>query len=301
MTGPTTPEPQPEAAADAGVTQVALGDPYGYVALHPSMDDIIAQASGEEAGRAGFFGRLFGRGRKDDEPSPASAMPTRAPFAPISNEPVAPAPAVSAFEPEATAPTAPAAFAPAPYLPPTPAPTPPPASFAPEPGAPVAEPFAFTPAPAAPEPAPAQPAAFSPEQLANPLGWEAAGASALEAATFEAAATTYEPRLDTDHPSGRYHADEEADLTRSVFSELSSLSESRPKVEKTRAGLQKRRAVTEKPVEVTPIAEEVTLTPKDRDAEAVRHRFSSFYSGTQRARSDVEELELRSTPQPANE
>lgn len=300
-TGPTAPEPRPEPAADAGVTQVALSDPYGYVAPHPSMDDIIAQASGEEAGRAGFFGRLFGRGRKDDEPSPASAMPTRAPFAPISNEPVAPAPAAAAFEPEATAPTPPAAFDPAPYLPPTPAPTPPPASFAPEPGAPVAEPFAFTPAPAAPEPTPAQPAAFSPEQLANPLGWEAAGASALEAATFEAAATTYEPRLDTDHPSGRYYADEEADLTRSVFSELSSLSESRPKVEKTRAGLQKRRAVTEKPVEVTPIAEEVTLTPKDRDAEAVRHRFSSFYSGTQRARSDVEELELRSTPQPANE
>ena len=301
VTGPTTPEPQPEAAPDAGVTQVALGDPYGYAAPHPTMDDIIAQASGEEAGRAGFFGRLFGRGRKGDEPAPASAMPTRAPFAPISNEPVAPAPGASAFEPEVTPPAPPAAFDPAPYLPPTPAPTPPPASFTPEPGAPVAEPFAFIPAPAAPEPAPAQPAAFSPEQLANPLGWEAAGASALQAATFEAAATTYEPRLDTDHPSGRYYADEEADLTRSVFSELSSLSESRPKVEKTRAGLQKRRAVTAKPVEVTPIAEEVTLTPKDRDAEAVRHRFSSFYSGTQRARSDVEELELRSTPQPANE
>ncbi|WP_062465319.1 ATP-binding protein [Demequina soli] len=291
----------------AGVTDVALDDQFAYGgSAHPSMDDIIAQASGEEAGRAGFFGRLFGRGRHDDASAPAPKLPTRAPFSLPAEEqaaftpgtfapavPTADAPApVAAFEPQAFDP------APAPAQP-EPAPasfTPAPTSFAPEPAT-APEPEAF---PTAFAPAPAEPA-FSPEQLAEPSGWEAAGADALAAATTEVAAQSYQPVIDTEHTSGRGDGDAEADLARAAFSELSSLSEFRPKVEKTKAGLQKRRPVAQPPVEVTPIEDEVTLSPKERDADAVRSRFSSFYSGTQRARTDVAELELSSTPEHASE
>ncbi len=76
-----------------------------------------------------------------------------------------------------------------------------------------------------------------------------------------------------------------------VFSELSSLSAERPKVEKTQAGLAKRRAEGAPPVEVTPIEQEPAATPANRDADQMRERFSSFYSGTQRARRDVEEMD----------
>lgn len=129
-----------------------------------------------------------------------------------------------------------------------------------------------------------QQATFSPDQLASPMGWEAAGASALQAAEPDVQ-TSYSPKvdLDSDHGGG-------SDLS-SVFREFSSLSAERPKVEKTRAGLQKRRAADAPPVEVTPIDLDVVVAPRERNADDVRSRFSSFYSGTARARSDAAEFE----------
>ena len=133
-----------------------------------------------------------------------------------------------------------------------------------------------------------QQAAFSPDQLASPMGWEAAGASALQAAEPDVQ-TSYSPKvdLDSDHGGG-------SDLS-SVFSEFSSLSAERPKVEKTRAGLQKRRADDAPPVAVTPIDLDVVVAPRERNADDVRSRFSSFYSGTARARSDAAEFERSQT------
>jgi len=134
---------------------------------------------------------------------------------------------------------------------------------------------------------PQQPAAFTPDELANPAGWEAAGESALQAAAPDVH-TSYTPKVDADGADGNAQPD-----LSSVFSEFSSLSSQRPKVEKTSAGLQKRRTAQSAPVEVTPIEEEVVMAPRERDADAVRSRFSSFYSGTQRARSDTAEFERR--------
>ncbi|WP_169746528.1 ATP-binding protein [Demequina phytophila] len=297
----------------------------------PSIDDIIAEASGHESGREGFFGRLFGRGRRDVEPAAKPFTQEEAPaFAPAAAaaaiEPETPPQAFqpAAFEPETQPEPFPVASEPAAVAEPEPvaepAPEPEPArawtaSFEPEASsvdaaAAPAEPYtpwnaaSFqpewpTPAPAAePEPAPA--AALTPEQLAEAHGWESAGASALAAAGAESVAQSYQPVLDTENSSGRAWEDD-VDLTRAAFSELSSLSESRPRVEKTKAGLQKRRRTEAAPVETTPLEDEVTLAPKERDAEAVRSRFSSFYSGTQRARTDAAELDLHSAPQHANE
>ncbi len=141
------------------------------------------------------------------------------------------------------------------------------------------------------EPAPQQggPAAFghdehgivySPDQLARPLGWETAGASALQAAAPESA-TEYRPVVQISPDSnGSGHED----YASAVFSELSSLAAQRPKVETTRAGLTKRTPVAREVVPDEPLEAEPSVP---RDAEAVRSRFSAFYSGTQRARDDV--------------
>jgi len=122
---------------------------------------------------------------------------------------------------------------------------------------------------------------YSPDQLARPLGWETAGASALQAAAPESA-TEYRPVVQISPDSG---LSGQEDFTSAVFSELSSLAAERPKVETTRAGLAKRtpvarEAVPDEPVQAAPSA--------PRDAEAVRSRFSAFYSGTQRAKDDVQ-------------
>jgi hypothetical protein len=85
--------------------------------------------------------------------------------------------------------------------------------------------------------------------------------------------------------------EEEGPDVSEVFSELSSLSAERPKVEKTRAGLAKRRADDAPPVEVAPIEEAPPVPAAQRNPEELRDRFSSFYSGTQRARRDVAELD----------
>lgn len=127
--------------------------------------------------------------------------------------------------------------------------------------------------------------AYSPDQLARPMGWEAAGASALQAAAPEVA-TEYRPVVQIDPEPGG----DGGDFASDAFSELSSLAMERPKVEKTRAGLVKRTPVEkvaqepEKPAAPTPHA-------GPRDADAVRSRFSAFYSGTQRARDDVRSFE----------
>lgn len=250
-------------------------------------------------------------------------------FAPAAPEPqVAPiVEAAPAFAPEIQEP-APGEFAPVDYSPaltPQEAPSDPvaPLSFAPtvdSPHEPAVQPQQDTSwnAPQAPEadpvpaptPAPASAAAasffaprsdgaasqaeFSPDELASPMGWEAAGASALREAQPEVQ-TSYSPTVDLD---SQY--DGGSDLS-SVFGEFSSLSAERPKVEKTRAGLQKRRAADAPPVEVTPIEEEVVVAPRERNAEDVRSRFSSFYSGTARARSDAAEFEKAQATTDANE
>ena len=122
---------------------------------------------------------------------------------------------------------------------------------------------------------------YSPDQLARPLGWEAAGASALQAAAPDRA-TEYRPLVQIDpEPTG------DGDFASDAFSELSSLAMERPKVEKTRAGLVKRAPVERKPAEPEqPAAPSPHAAP--RDAEAIRSRFSAFYSGTQRARTDAQ-------------
>ena len=135
----------------------------------------------------------------------------------------------------------------------------------------------------APTPAPAGPqGTYTPDQLADAAGWEAAGASALQASQPDVA-VSYQPVIQPEE-SG---AGSDADVASAVFSEFSSLASERPKVEKTRAGLERRRPSNAKPVEVTPIEDTPTIAPAKRDAEAIRSRFTSFYSGTQRARDDV--------------
>jgi hypothetical protein len=71
-----------------------------------------------------------------------------------------------------------------------------------------------------------------------------------------------------------------------VFSELSSLTTERPKVQRTRAGLQKRTRSPEASSGPIPIPD-IEPKPIARDAEAVRANFSNFHSATNRARSDV--------------
>lgn len=246
------------------------------------------------------------------EPGPVQPEPAH-------SEPVQPEPAQSEWmqQPEpksppagASAPPAPASaapwetdsqgFAPAPQAQPS-APETPAAPAAPAwQSAPAAEPTSFQPAPEwgaeqpanepqhqefspAPQQEPAGPqGTYTPDQLAGATGWQAAGASALQAAQPDVA-TSYQPVIQPDD-SGPGSA---ADLTSAVFSEFSSLASERPKVEKTRAGLERRRPRNAKPVEVKPIAETPDIAPTKRDADAIRNRFSSFYSGTKRARDDV--------------
>lgn len=326
------------------VDQVSLDEP----AAEPSLDEIIAPSAGAAVAKASFFGRLFGRGKKDAAAPAAAAAATQAsPFQPT-GEAAAPAPIA---EPE-VAPSA-ASFAPAPgveqaFEPDSsgqaePAYEQAPASSVAEGGAyeqaayetpsydapaydaPAYEGAGYqetnwadatpaTPEPAAPEPvspggafalwgdkaqhATPAPAAtgqvFTPDELASPYGWEVAGDAALAAAAPEAA-TEYEPVVDL-QPEADMGGAHETEITSAVFSELSSLSYERPVVEKTNAGLQRRRAAGETAPEVKPIEPEVHLAHKERDADEVRSRFSSFYSGTQRARSDVQEFEQRSHP-----
>lgn len=127
------------------------------------------------------------------------------------------------------------------------------------------------------------PVMFTPEDLASPHGWEAAGAHAVTAAGEEAVA--YQPVTKAVQSAEPEDDDGSPDFS-SVFSEFSSLANERPKIEKTRAGLQRRRPEGAEPVEPVALAPAATGPQPERDAEAVRTRFSAFYSGTQRARAE---------------
>ncbi|WNM27500.1 ATP-binding protein [Demequina capsici] len=214
----------------------------------------------------------------EPQPQPVSFA---APPTPVQPEPFPQQPAAFAPEPTPTAPVAPS------Y-------TPPAAVFAPQPSAPSAQ-ESFMPAETGGSSwsddvvavqqmhqTPAEPAFYSPDQLARPVGWEAAGASALEAA---GSGLGYRPVVQID-PEPESDQVERSDVTSAVFSEFSSLTSERPKIQKTKAGLVKREPVkTEEAPQ--PLSAEVTIAAAPRDADAVRRRFSNFYSGTQRARSDV--------------
>lgn len=282
--------------ADAPTVAPAASAPSPY-APSPSYNDApVAPEPRQEPAQPGF------------EPNPAfepKAAPAPADFAPDRATPPASSPTHSAGVLDNTEPAAPAPITPTPHVQgPISLHEAPPVDDAPWHTQRAAAPVAPT-QPESPVVPPAsggsaasffaprqddapQQGHFSPDDLANPVGWEAAGASALQAAGPEVQ-TSYTPKVDLDSEQ-----DAAPDLS-SVFSEFSSLSSQRPKVEKTRAGLQKRRAVDAPPVEVKPIEEEVVVAPRNRDADAVRSRFSSFYSGTQRARSDAAEFERSQT------
>ncbi|WP_297084064.1 hypothetical protein [uncultured Demequina sp.] len=295
-----------------------------------------AAVAGAAAAGAAIAGAAAQQQSPQEPVSHASFEPVSAPQPVAPDQPSAPAPMPTAFEapvaepePEPAAFEAAAAPAPAPSVPSaagefTPAPAPadptPAPEFSPEPAAAFSpEPAtSFAPAPGADDhgggvapgswdveqapaaPSPATPApqqqSYSPEQLARPDGWEAAGADALQAAEPEVT-TSYQPVLQPEESSGGFGGD----MTSDVFSELSSLASERPKIEKTRAGLQRRRAKDAAPVEVKPIDEDVSIAPATRDADAVRDRFSSFYSGTQKARDDAAAFARQTEPAEASD
>jgi signal transduction histidine kinase len=339
-------EPAAESAVAAPTpAPVAAAPVQPPVSSTPSLDELIAGSHVDEGDKSGFFGKLFGRSKKDEEAptTPAPGLPARAmPPAPVTSAPAAP----PAFQPtNAFHPT----IEPDPVPAPAPAPTAPVsrgASLYPE----QTEPIAPAVAPVAPNVSAPYPSAFQPDpetvdtthqgeqwsadafaaaagpsalsitppesltpynpgnpgtaapqytanDLANPHGWETAGASALEASQPDVT-STYIPVVDIQ--PAETTDDNGVDIS-DVFSELSSLSAERPKVEKTRAGLQKRRSEDSVPVQVTPIEEPVEATPANRNAEELRNRFSSFYSGTHRARQDVAELDKQSHPASAKD
>jgi signal transduction histidine kinase len=120
----------------------------------------------------------------------------------------------------------------------------------------------------------------SPDQFAQPWGWEAAGADALQAANYEPDYRGYSPEAFSAPPPVE---DYEADVATAVFSELRSLSSERPTIQRTRAGLTRRErsaVATVAPVDVEPRA-------ADRDPETVRANFAGFYTGTTRGRADA--------------
>jgi hypothetical protein len=123
---------------------------------------------------------------------------------------------------------------------------------------------------------------YSADQFAQPYGWEDAGASALAAASGETTQGLYSPEAFM--PTAPSLPDgSEAEMTSAVFSELSSLSVERPRVVRTKAGLQRR---TKEEGETIPMPiEEIEVKAISRDPEAIRSSFSSFHSATNRARA----------------
>ncbi|WP_084128563.1 ATP-binding protein [Demequina sp. NBRC 110055] len=251
--------------------------PVAWEAVAPAPEPPAEEATHAPSAEAAAWEAAMG----DTAAAAASATPERGSLfgdpgalgAPVTQEeaPAAPQAAPAAFTPQS--------FAPEPEQAPEPA-----ESWAPA-GGYVPQATAFAPEPE--EPAAATPGEqhYTPEELATAHGWEAAGASALQAAEPEQT-TSYQPIIQPEPRDG-----DDMDYASAAFSELSSLASERPKIEKTRAGLQKRRASDAPPVEVKKLDEEVEVAPAQRDADAVRSRFSAFYSGTQRARQDAEEFD----------
>lgn len=262
--------------------------------------------------------------------TPRLAEDPPAPSTPDQGYPEVPGPGTESFN--LPAPGAPQAEAPAPQqdfggFAPGPDPLPNPATGgAPAPGAfqpgsfqpggvqpPAAQPGSFQ--PGSFQPGSGQPgdpggfvpgATMSPDDLARPMGWEAAGLSAVSAED-ESEYIGYRPEAFAEpvpDPMPEPGVDEvgaDADVASEVFSELSSLTSVRPKVEKTRAGLVKRERV---PESEAPKPEPIAAPSSehyDRDPEAIRTRVSSFYSGKFRAQADAAEFERTMQGASANE
>ena len=293
------------AAPQAPVAPVAPAFAAAAVTSSPSLDELI-QGGKESEVHGGFFSKLFRKSKNQPTaPSAATAMlasmpqaqPTGTggiPIAPLDSGVYgAPAPVDGAHPGTDTVPIA-AAYVPsadesdlASYTPS--------AGFRARPRDPwgnedAGDALGLTPAAGAmpynPGALGGQPPLYSRDDLARPLGWETAGESALAAAAPEQAAG-YTPVVEVD-PQPVF---DEAELASAVFSEFSSLTSERPKVERTRAGLQKRVPVEVQPQAAQPAEEDLSLAHIDRNPDDVRTRFSSFYSGTQRARTDVEAFE----------
>ncbi len=134
----------------------------------------------------------------------------------------------------------------------------------------------------------------APAQFVDPTDWESAGQSALQSAVVEPDYIGYSPEAFSELPPPPVMIEDpqdvEAEVTTSAFSELSSLAGTRPKVERTRVGLTKRAAVE---VQERKPLDDGSITPAARDADATRSRFSSFYSGTARAKVDAAEFEQK--------
>jgi hypothetical protein len=129
-----------------------------------------------------------------------------------------------------------------------------------------------------------EPPAHSSDEFAQPYGWEAAGADALEAAGFERDYRGYSPEAFSAPPPTE---DYEADVAIAVFSELRSLSSERPTIQRTKAGLTRR----EPSALATAVAPaEVASRAVERDPETVRANFAGFYTGTTRGRADAAAL-----------
>lgn len=296
----------PEPVAHGGVNaETAFAAPA--LTSSPSLDELIQGGAAQED-RGGFFSKLFRKSKNEPvAPSAATAMlasmpqpqPTGTGGVPLMGpEPVS-APLASAPPTDIASPgsdTIPIAAA---YVPSSDGADL--ADFAPSEGfrARPRDPwgaeegdagFGLTPAEGAspynPGALGGQPPMYTRDDLARPLGWETAGESAL-AATAPEQVAGYNPVVQVD-PQPVY---DEAEMASAVFSEFSSLTAERPKVERTRAGLQKRRPADAPPVEVQQIEEDLSTAHIDRNPDEVRTRFSSFYSGTQRARTDVEAFE----------
>ncbi len=120
--------------------------------------------------------------------------------------------------------------------------------------------------------------------------WRDAGAEAVQEFAQDSTFGGYEPVAFVE-PSPEqlaYQADQqelEAEAITAAFSELSSLSVERPNVQRTSVGLARREKVADQPAP-TPI-DAGHLAPAPRDPEQVRDRYTSFYSGSNRARQDV--------------
>ncbi len=129
-----------------------------------------------------------------------------------------------------------------------------------------------------------EPPAYSSEQFAQPYGWEAAGADALEAAGFEPDYRGYSPEAFSAPPPTE---DYEADVASAVFSELRSLSSERPTIQRTKAGLTRRA-----PSALATAGPMVDVESKavERNPETVRANFAGFYTGTTRGRADAAAL-----------
>jgi hypothetical protein len=283
------PAPEPEPEPEPRVEQVAP-QPFGATSLHEAAPQENSASAEELAAHEGYR----------DDFSPVAPAPAPAPTPAPEPEPVPVADPDSFGPSSGETPVADEDHAPQwTMLPPLTYPTP----------SPYAEGQGFAPAPGQPEHAylphgeppreefpeentPEQGApvefghdhmgtVYSPDQLASPRGWETAGASALQAAAPESA-TEYRPVVQISPGSD---GPVQEDFASAVFSELSSLAAERPKVETTRAGLAKRTPVAREEV---PEESAQSAPSAPRDAEAVRRRFSAFYSGTQRAKDDVQ-------------